>query len=758
MHFTADKRHVLGLFRPDGSVALHIVDPAKERQPLPKLEDIYEAKRQAFAERAPHAQSETAFNYPTSLDVNLHTYHRSETAALKAISAELTKLPQHSSLLLISSDKSLQYYEEGVTKLSEFPVMMIPSQLGTHSMPVFSWQKTVANRMLSRYVSIGHWLFVEIARAGYHDVPVGNVPADRELFFIDVDFSRRLMEQDCVLWWSNTSKPDLGGREDDNHVAEDIVNPEINTAGCFSNVAVSIQVQHLAVDAVMQSALVNEMEGSLGGNNALGAASRNLDEYTGGGSETAITLGDIVLPAQTFAIVKSMVRSWFADMSEGKVDAKTVADHFWRWLCTAQARMFDPTLQRFVHGLMKKTFLQLLGEFRRLGCSVISADFSQVILLTSKAPGTASAFLTYLLTAVENQELFRYINLRIDRVFDFILFMDRSNLGGFVYDDLESLDQPEQDPALMMSWNIQRFLPPALQDDFANVVKRFMTDLYDDKRQKGTNRTPLKVIHNLTQDQTAAVSAEKTAEIERLRTYIQNRLTRRLLGKVSNVIDRWEKATMDEDTAIDWEFPLLPGSYITFTNPSLEFIKFTCAVLSLHKDLTVEVGVLKRNLLDLVHVREFAEEAIFRNPCESFKLQMVICTQCSEQRDFDFCRDEDLLPEPSSSSGNSRPSQRVWSCAQCGHAYDRDTIEISLIDLVRQLVTAYQLQDLRCGKCKQIKSDNLSMHCQCSGAYQLTIGKVEMRRRLRIAVNVATFHGLAMLKVCFSDDSKPPEY
>ncbi|EJT99609.1 DNA/RNA polymerase [Dacryopinax primogenitus] len=743
VHFTGDRRHVFALFRPDGTVGLHLVDPARERQPPQKLEEAYKAKLEFLRQRRPESIFETAVDYPEDLVVDPAVYHTSEDRALKAVLAALSKMPQHASLLLISSDKTLSYYEQGVPKISTFPVMMIPSRPGAHGMPVFSWQKIVVSHMMSRYVSMGSWLYQEIQRAAYHDVPVGNVPADRELFYADVDFSRRLMDQDILLWWSYTNRPDLGGREDDSNIsADEVSNPEISAPGCFSNVAVALQLQQLAVDAVMQSALVNEMEGSVGGNAAIGAASHNLDEYTNGASDAAITLGDIVLPASTFAILKATVRSWHGDMVHGNMDAKTVLDHLWRWLCSTDARMFDPILQRFVHQLMKKTFLQLLAEFRRLGCSVISADFSQVILLTSKPPGTASAFLTYLLTAVENQELFRYVNLRIDRVYDFMLFMDRSNFGGFVHEDLAALDKPDGTAALMMCWNIQRFLPPTLQNDFAQIIRKFMTDLYEDKQKRGHSRTPLRVIQNLTQDQTAVATADKMQEVERVRNYVSNRLTRRLLAKVQQVVERYEKSTMSEAPEVeeDFEFPLLPGSYINFTSPPVEFVKFVCEVLRLHKDLSLEVGVLKRNLLDLVHVREFADEAQFKNPCESFKLPMVICTQCSSQRDMDFCRDEDLFPDP----GSSNP--KTWACADCGHPYDRAAIEVSLIDSVRRLVTAFQLQDMRCGKCKQIKSDNLSAFCACSGTYGLTLGKQETRRRLRTVVNVAAFHGLSLLR------------
>ena len=47
-----------------------------------------------------------------------------------------------------------------------------------------------------------------------------------------------------------------------------------------------------------------------------------------------------------------------------------------------------------------------------------------------------------------------------------------------------------------------------------------------------------------------------------------------------------------------------------------------------------------------------------------------------------------------------------WVCddPSCGQAYDLVYIENQLVNIVKQQVHAYQLQDLKCVKCKQIES------------------------------------------------------
>ena len=48
---------------------------------------------------------------------------------------------------------------------------------------------------------------------------------------------------------------------------------------------------------------------------------------------------------------------------------------------------------------------------------------------------------------------------------------------------------------------------------------------------------------------------------------------------------------------------------------------------------------LNRDLLRLVDVGEFSEEAQFRDPCRSYVLPEVICHNCNFCRDLDLCKD-----------------------------------------------------------------------------------------------------------------------
>lgn len=252
-----------------------------------------------------------------------------------------------------------------------------------------------------------------------------------------------------------------------------------------------------------------------------------------------------------------------------------------------------------------------------------------------------------------------------------------------------------------LDWNIRSFLPPGLQHDFEVVISTFIDQVYRAKRQASDNeREPLRAIQNLTQSTGPVLDPVKTKEVGYAKKIVSKKLTRKMLGLVQNILTVQRQAATHPEIAETLTFPLLPGAHLKFSNPALEFVKTVCYVLGLARDLSVEVQVLKRNLLDLVGVREFADQAIFKNPCEVLKLPSVICTHCQISKDLDLCRDPERLPQlveqdidGQMSWGLIPPRNATWTCPQ-GHVLESSAIEIRLVDYVQRLVLQYQLQDV----------------------------------------------------------------
>ena len=156
--------------------------------------------------------------------------------------------------------------------------------------------------------------------------------------------------------------------------------------------------------------------------------------------------------------------------------------------------MYDTGIDRFMRGLMRKTFIQMLADFKRLGSQVVYADLSLILLVTSKPPGIAHAYGTYITTAVSSHQFFQDVHLHTEGFHDCLIFMDEANYRVVVWGDPLALKPPEE-LAIEMRWNIQSFLPPAIQADFRAVVRYFLVEFFRRAQtSQGSTRVPLRVL------------------------------------------------------------------------------------------------------------------------------------------------------------------------------------------------------------------------------------------------------------------------
>ena len=79
-----------------------------------------------------------------------------------------------------------------------------------------------------------------------------------------------------------------------------------------------------------------------------------------------------------FRILRTMVAAWLREVSQFRnVFADYQIIHFYRWLRSTNAQLYDPALRKTLLNLMKKLFMQLVAEFKRLGAIVVHADFNR---------------------------------------------------------------------------------------------------------------------------------------------------------------------------------------------------------------------------------------------------------------------------------------------------------------------------------------------------------------------------------------------
>ena len=80
---------------------------------------------------------------------------------------------------------------------------------------------------------------------------------------VDIEYARRLSENNIVLWWSPNPLPDLGGFEMDRMVDFDsLAFPTINNPEIYETACLEVEIGTLTINTILTSALINEAEGT----------------------------------------------------------------------------------------------------------------------------------------------------------------------------------------------------------------------------------------------------------------------------------------------------------------------------------------------------------------------------------------------------------------------------------------------------------------------------------------------------------------
>lgn len=448
--------------------------------------------------------------------------------------------------------------------------------------------------------------------------------------------------------------------------------------------------------------------------------------------------------------MKQLVQRCLQDaVTSGNVFADAILQHLYRWLCSPRSKLHDPALHRMLCKIMQKVFALLLAEFRKLGATIIFANFSKIILDTGKADlSAARAYCDSLLKALQTRELFEWIEIEPLHFWHSLLFMDQYNYGGIqakdhgtsstnvatlsdgsLHDDLQ-VD-------IVSSWNIADCLPKATQDHFVVIVSEFMYKPWEYALSHAAKETFLEDGDLCTPSITAPL-AEKIEShlIEYLKNQISSYFTDKLLMIVRGIVhhSKGSKRPQNDDEQVDQ----LAGNMLT-GDAALEFIKHVSAAMALDQNVQHDVLVMRRNLLRYIRVREFAPEAQFSAAVTSFILPNIICSYCNDVRDLDLGRDPTLLTQE-------------WRCAvpQCGHPYDREMMENSLLQILRQRERLYHLQDLVCSKCRMMKDRHLTELCKCAGPFKCLEDPSEFRRKMQVFYKIAVQQNFELLKECVS--------
>ena len=741
--------------------------------------------QQVHHETADDAESSYAALSPASLcGVDALTFVDTEDKAFKGVNDTLNTYSQANNgptLLLLNSTKSVPQLRKRVPSCNSYPLIVLPSPPGpahnasTTSLPSLNWEKESVQLCFEAYIYMGAVsLQKQIEHARYAKVPLGNLGTDALITTYDVMFARVLQKNRALLWASSKAgRPDVGlnsislvpgssitglvngqsndldsndiwGDEDEN------ISPVVFYPGAYRSICAEIDIHNLAIAALSDSRA--SLAGSTG---KLGAADANL-------ANGNAPLGDEMSTATSLPLLRSLVQSWLRDASAlGIPLADQLLSHLYRLVSSPSASFNDPALHRVVVSLMKATFHQLLGEFQRLGSTIISATFNRVVIATNKTNlPEAMEYVDFVIATIkkrmassEESADFGRLSLQRNNFYAHYIFLDEHNHGGLLFENREPEDDEEAQwafdvempteegqaesitvvPTAESGWNIKHYLASEMaQEYFRAVISRFSKDVYRKQVRIEQKALELEANENAPQPDDEEGGEKEDSRLpprEQLHLFKKKLISKHFAAYLTQAVGEIIK-----DGGGPESFPTLPGSHLALSSPVLEFIKNVIVVLELDPDVDTEVQHLKKSLLAQIGVQEYSNQAKWQNPCARFVLPDVFCSDCQECRDVDLC----ILPPPDQ-------DQDSWTCDDCGTPYDAESIERRLIEVIQRKCVRYQLQDLRCTKTGRVSTRVLSRQSDTSQKLELDISREEVASQLQILNNLAQHYNLEWL-------------
>jgi DNA polymerase epsilon subunit 1 len=736
-HVVAGDRQVFALFSTASDQA-HIVILQKSKdngQELPNVSKIY---TDLLARRDQEANGEPwqmCFEYQERVQFSTKQVTTRRKALLE-VGDLLKKMRKDETvpLMLIIQSPQRRMLAHDIPILSEFPVLPLKYEVSDSTLPPLGWQTFIAKRLVNHYLSLGSWILHLTELARYGDVPLCNLERDDPRFLIDVAYARRLQKNNVVLWWSGGPRPDHAGYERDDILGplETVQMPLVNNPGTYSSVCIELDVRNLAINTILTSSLINELEGS---DSISFNPAAPMDDVPSDG--TNVLYSDNAFATAGVTVLREMVKAWWTEACKGSSMADIMVQHLVRWVESPDSFLYDRSLHYYVQMMSRKAFQQLMSDFRRVGSHVVFANANRLLLQTTKAEvGNAYAYSQYILKSIKAKPLFHFLDLEIKEYWDYLVWYDEFNYGGKACQEV--VEAENQKLECIMHWQLSKFLPATLQPIFNDWVIEFIEIMQALKRPRvltadgTTDSTP-----RPTQIPVRALGDDKEDKIVLGKTF-EKPLKRQIAGLIS----RQKNEMLHPELASDYSFPVLPGSHLNLSNPVLQLVKSLMQVLSLDKNITMEARLLRKELLALFDVREFSAQATFNNPSESLKFQQLICDNCTMARDLDLCRDEDLIPDLADTMAAERP----WLCNFCGAEYDKLGIEQRMIADVEAVIVEWQCQDLKCGKCKGVRINDFMEHCSCGADWVGSVSRAEVERKIKVWRQVANFYGLRMLR------------
>jgi DNA polymerase epsilon subunit 1 len=696
IHSNANKM-IMGLFIPQTNTGQVFVLDSVRTNNMPNLNNLFNNERDRRLNCGIDEDLLPNANYKFEIKIETN-----EGKLFKALDRSLSLYKDEkrgSTLLLLQSNIDESTLKANIPLIDDFPIVKINVQERHGLFNVLDWQKVAVKHLIPHYMNVNTILANMIEQARYYQIPVGNLPFDAALYACDLFYARHLYKNNYILWSSPTSFPDLGGKQYDDYrliqnnidtstTSNSNICAQVNNPGFYHNMCLDMDINSLAISALLQLTKINEFDGASSVNFSV-APQTSVEQMIAGDLGTAIFSSyydEAALSVSALRIMRTMVQYWLRDVASfGNVFADMQIMHFYRWLQSPSSLLYDPAVRRTLQSYMKKLCILLINELKRLGANIVYADLSRIIVCTNKfTVDDALAYMKYLLNNLQSKDLFSTIHIDTSKIWTILLWQDSANYGGIKINfDNESGENGKEE--VEMNLKMSTFLPEIVEENLIALIAGYVGSVNEQLKQSHSSTSS-----SLVKKNNETVEGAKK-ESENLVKFCQDLVSGEITEQLMRLTQKIYKKLTDED------FPEQFGCRYKLRCPALEFVKYTCKILSLDKNLVNQVSKLKKDLLKIINVREFSDEAQYVDPSLSFVIPQIICLKCNHCRDIDLCRD------PYSNLNENDTTKPIgWYCMNCEEYYDLDQIESYLIEALHAKVMCHVTQDIKCVKCQEV--------------------------------------------------------
>lgn len=708
--FSQDSRHVYALLDTSGSAGyLYIVNSGDVQ--LPNMDALYASAYNKIMATEKGELIHTAEKIPFTVK-----RFTSNTECERQLGRALRAYREFSSktaLVLMLSDTEPQRLARKIPNLGLFPNVQLHLHEPSSLLNQIDWQKVVARRVLQHYFNSFFFLTDYLEWARYLRVPIGNLPADHSLFGLDLLYARHLQKSGHALWATKSSRPDLGGKELDDIRLSIEWNPLsvddtvlLNRETFCDTACVELQLSAVAVTALVQRSRVLEAEGADDVVTFDSMSTIAQQSITGAGQSIACYDEGAAVDA-SIKILKQMLTECVRHIAhQGNRHADEVVMTVSRWLNTRSALLFDSALTRSISVLESKLVLLLCAECERIGAKVIHATAQKLVLNTGKMTSEeAKGFVEMLIQSLSTNVVFAALHITPVKFFDSMLWMDAHNHTGIrivPQDEMESPDVLEDEPTTSSSsssqpqsqqtqyettamWKIAEEMPTEshIRDEFLQMVGAFILEFLE------TNR-------------------EMQFDTESGATFRSDLISQKISHRLYRIVNK------------------LVHNNAESAHCAVYLVNALCRALSCDQTAQLAVEGVRDNAKRLLHNVVVEADMTPLNSTTLF-VSNVFCTSCSQASNVFLSSTDEIL-----------------TCSTCQNKLNSDNIDMMICDRLNQLLTAYQIQDHQCTKCKSVRHDNLSMYCECCSQFLPQISPSQLKHEASTVETVSSVRNFVL--------------